>query len=180
MSRIGKLPITIPAGVTITLTEDNHITVKGALGELNRKLESNMGIHIEENQITVTRPNDLKKYRALHGLTRMLVNNMVVGVSKGYEKSLIVHGVGYKVTESAGKVIFNVGYSHPVEVTPPQGVTITVVTPTEVSVKGIDKEKVGQCAANIKAIKVPDPYHLYGVRYKNEVLIKKEGKSAGK
>lgn len=180
MSRIGKLPISIPAGVTITLTSDNYITVKGALGTLSRKLDGNMGIQVEEKEILVTRPNDLKKYKSLHGLTRVLINNMVVGVSKGYEKALIVHGVGYKVIDSGNKVVFNVGYSHPVEVAPPEGVKITVVSPTEVVVKGIDKEKVGQCAANIKAIKVPDPYHLYGIRYKDEVIIKKEGKAAGK
>lgn len=180
MSRIGKLPITIPAGVTIDLKPDNYIIVKGALGTLERKLDGNMNIEINDNVITVTRPNDLKKNRALHGLTRVLINNMVVGVTKGYEKSLIVNGVGYKVTENAGKIVFNVGYSHPVEVVPPEGVKITIVTPTEVSVKGINKEKVGQCAADIRAIKVPDPYHLYGIRYKDEVIVKKEGKAAGK
>lgn len=180
MSRIGKLPIAIPSGVTVTLASDNHITVKGALGTLNRKLEANMGINVGEKEITVTRPNDLKRNKALHGLTRMLISNMVVGVSKGYEKSLIVNGVGYKVVDSGGKAVFSVGYSHTVEITPPEGINIVVVSPTEVVVKGIDKEKVGQCAANIKAIKVPDPYHLYGIRYKDEVIMKKEGKAAGK
>ncbi len=180
MSRIGRLPIAVPAGVTISLSPDNSITVKGGLGTLSRKLDSNMIINVGAKEITVERPNDIKKNKALHGLTRVLINNMVVGVSKGYEKALIVNGVGYKVTESAGKVIFNVGYSHPVEVVAPEGVKITLVSPTEVVVKGIDKEKVGQCAADIRAIRVPDPYHIYGIRYKDEVIIKKEGKAAGK
>jgi len=180
MSRIGKLPITIPQGVTVTVADGNNLTVKGALGTLSRKLNDKMQIIIQGNTITVERPDDNKKNKALHGLTRVLINNMVVGVDKGYEKALIVNGVGYKVTESAGKVVFNVGYSHPVNIVPPEGVKITIVSPTEVVVKGIDKEKVGQCAANIRAIKVPDPYHIYGIRYKDEVIVKKEGKAAGK
>ncbi len=180
MSRIGKLPITVPDGVTVALAEDNAVTVKGALGTLSRKLDSNMIIKVEDKEIRVERPNDSKKNRALHGLTRVLLNNMVVGVTKGYEKALIINGVGFKVTESAGKIVFNVGYSHPVNIVPPEGIKVTIVSPTEVVVKGIDKEKVGQCAADIRAIRVPDPYHLYGIRYKNEIIIKKEGKAAGK
>ncbi|NCA66637.1 MAG: 50S ribosomal protein L6 [Clostridia bacterium] len=180
MSRIGKLPIAVPAGVTVNLAADNSMTVKGALGTLSRKFDSNMNIDVKATEINVSRANDIKKNRALHGLTRVLINNMVVGVSKGFEKALIINGVGYKVVQSAGKVVFNVGYSHPVDIVPPEGITITIVSPTEVVVKGIDKEKVGQCAANIRAIKVPDPYHLYGIRYKDEVIIKKEGKAAGK
>ncbi len=180
MSRIGKLPITIPQGVTITVAAGNNVTVKGTLGTLSRKLDDKMIINVEKEIIHVERPDDIKRNKALHGLTRVLINNMVVGVTKGYEKALVVNGVGYKVTESAGKVVFNVGYSHPVDIVPPDGVKITVVSPTEVVVKGIDKEKVGQCAANIRAIKVPDPYHIYGIRYKDEVIIKKEGKAAGK
>ncbi|MBQ4443320.1 MAG: 50S ribosomal protein L6 [Clostridia bacterium] len=180
MSRIGRLPIVIPAGVTVTLGDNNTVTVKGSLGTLTRSFAPTMGIEVKDNHVYVTRQDDQKKNKALHGLTRVLINNMVVGVSKGYEKVLVVNGVGYKVTATgANQLTFNVGYSHPVVVTAPQGITLTC-NGAEVSVKGIDKELVGQTAANIKRIRIPDPYHLYGIRYKDEVLVKKEGKTAGK
>lgn len=180
MSRIGRLPIAIPSGVTVTI-EGKTVTVKGALGTLTRTFASTMGIAIDADHVVVTRANDEKKNKALHGLTRVLIANMIEGVSKGYEKIMVVNGVGFKVVELApGKVQFNVGYSHPVEVVAPAGITLKVLSATEVSVKGIDKELVGQVSANIKRIRIPDPYHLYGIRYKDEVLVKKEGKTAGK
>lgn len=180
MSRIGRLPVEIPAGVTVTL-DGQTVTVKGSLGTLTRTFAPTMGIAIEGNHVVVTRANEEKKNKALHGLTRVLIKNMVEGVSKGYEKIMVVHGVGFKVVELApGKLQFNVGYSHPVEIVAPAGITLKLLSPTEVSVKGIDKEVVGQVAANIKRIRIPDPYHLYGIRYKDEVLVKKEGKAAGK
>ena len=180
MSRIGRLPVTIPAGVTVTLEDNNTVTVKGALGTLTRTFDPAMGIEVKDGHVFVTRADDTKKNKALHGLTRVLINNMVVGVSKGYEKVLVVNGVGFKVTATgANQLTFNVGYSHPVVVDAPKGITLTC-NALEVSVKGIDKELVGQTAANIKRIRIPDPYHLYGIRYKDEVLVKKEGKTAGK
>lgn len=180
MSRIGRLPVQIPAGVTVTL-DNNTVTVKGPLGTLSKTFAPAMGIAIEGNHVVVTRPNDEKKNKALHGLTRVLIKNMVEGVSKGYEKILVVNGVGYKVADTGtNQVTFTVGYSHPVVVTAPAGITLKTLSATEVSVKGIDKELVGQVAANIKRIRIPDPYHLYGIRYKDEVLVKKEGKTAGK
>ena len=180
MSRIGRLPIVIPQGVTVTLAEGNVVTVKGALGTLTRTFAPTMGIEVKDGHVYVTRQDELKKNKALHGLTRVLINNMIVGVSKGFEKVLVVNGVGYKVAASgANQLTFNVGYSHPVIVDAPQGITLSA-NGNEVTVKGIDKELVGQTAANIKRIRIPDPYHLYGIRYKDEVLVKKEGKTAGK
>lgn len=185
MSRIGRLPIEIPAGVTVTLAAQT-VTVKGPLGTLSRTFADTMGIEVKDNHIYVTRADETKKNKALHGLTRVLIKNMVDGVSKGFEKILVVNGVGYKVTEQGNQLIFAVGYSHTVPVTAPEGITLKVLQSSdkdkgiEVSVKGIDKELVGQTAANIKRIRIPDPYHHYGIRYKNEVLIKKEGKATGK
>lgn len=180
MSRIGRLPITIPAGVTVTL--DNHtVTVKGALGTLTKTFDARIGIEVKDGHIHVTRPNDTKTVKALHGLTRVLLNNMVIGVTKGFTKELVVNGVSYKVVQNgANGVTLSVGYSNDKVFKAPEGVTIQVTSPTEMTVKGIDKELVGQVAADIKAIRVPDPYHLYGIRYKDEVLVKKEGKTAGK
>lgn len=180
MSRIGRMPIAIPEKVTVTIGADNLVTVTGPLGTLSHTFAPTMHIEQKDNHIVVSRSDDLKKNKALHGLTRVLINNMVVGVSKGYEKVLVVNGVGYKVTATgANQLTFNVGYSHPVVVDAPKGITLGC-NGNEVSVKGIDKELVGQTAANIKRIRIPDPYHLYGIRYKDEVLVKKEGKTAGK
>jgi large subunit ribosomal protein L6 len=174
------LPIAIPQGVTVTLGDNNTVTVKGGLGTLTRTFAPTMGIEIKDGHVYVTRSDEQKKNKALHGLTRVLINNMIVGVSKGYEKVLVVNGVGYKVASTgANQLTFNVGYSHPVVVDAPQGIALTC-NGAEVSVKGIDKELVGQTAANIKRIRIPDPYHLYGIRYKDEVLVKKEGKTNGK
>lgn len=180
MSRIGRLPVEIPAGVTVTV-DSQTVTVKGPLGTLTRTFADAMGIEVKDNHVYVTRPDDTKKNKALHGLTRVLIKNMVEGVSKGFEKILVVNGVGYKVVEQApNQLVFTVGYSHTVTFDAPQGITLKALSANEVSVKGIDKELVGQTAANIKRIRIPDPYHLYGIRYKDEVLVKKEGKTAGK
>lgn len=175
MSRIGKLPITIPAGVTVTV-ENNVVTVKGPLGTLQRSIDKNIEIKQENNVINVVRKSDEKEIRSLHGLSRSLIANMVQGVVKLYEIPMIINGVGFKANKDGKDLVLNIGYSHPVRFTPPQGVEIDVISISEIVVKGIDKEVVGQAAANIKRFRVPDPYHLYGIRYKNEVIIKKEGK----
>lgn len=182
MSRIGRLPVAIPAGVTVTVTPDNLVIVKGPLGELKQQVHKDGSIKVEvkENLVHVTRTSDEKDVKALHGLYRKLISNMVEGVTKGYSKTLVVNGVGYKVAKQGNKVVMNIGFSHPVEVNPPAGITLDVNGTTDIIVKGIDKELVGQVAANIKALKKPDPYHAYGVRYSDEVIVRKEGKTAGK
>jgi len=181
MSRIGRLPIEIPAGVTVTLADNNVVTVKGPLGTLTRTLHPVMTIAIEGNHVIVSRPNDTKENKALHGLTRVLINNMVIGVTKGFSKTLVVNGVGYKIAVEGKKVVFNVGFSHNVPVEIPAGLTAKVSeNALELTVSGIDKELVGQFAANLRDIKRPDPYHIYGIRYKDEVIVKKVGKTAGK
>lgn len=181
MSRIGRLPVEIPAGVTVTLGENNSITVKGPLGTLTRTIHPTSALKVEDNKIFVARPNDEKESKAIHGLSRVLINNMVIGVTKGYSKTLVVNGVGYRVAADAQKVTFNVGFSHPVVKELPQGVKAVVDgTGLELTVSGIDKEVVGQFAANLRDIKRPDPYHIYGIRYKDEVIVKKVGKTAGK
>lgn len=180
MSRIGRLPIAIPAGVTVT-NENNVVTVKGSLGTLTRSFDSRMAIEIKDGHVIVSRPNDTKAVKSLHGLTRVLINNMIIGVTQGYKKELVVNGVSFKCTQNGPDgVILSVGYANDKVYKAPQGVTIQVTSATELTVSGIDKEKVGQAAADIKAIRVPDPYHLYGIKYKDEVLVKKEGKTAGK
>ncbi|HOK20418.1 MAG TPA: 50S ribosomal protein L6 [Thermosynergistes sp.] len=179
MSRIGRKPITIPAGVTVTVS-GNEVTVKGPLGQLSQKISSRIKVKQEDGNLILERASDDREDRAMHGLYRMLVSNMVEGVTKGFTKNLIVNGVGYKVQKQGNKLVLNIGYSHPIEYTPPEGITIDCPTQTEISVKGISKELVGQVAANIRAFKKPDPYHIYGIRYKDEVIQKKEGKNAGK
>lgn len=179
MSRIGRLPVAIPAGVNVTI-DGSKVTVAGKLGTLTRTFDSRINIALDSNHVVVTRPNDTKAVKALHGLTRVLIANMIHGVNEGYQKDLVVNGVAYKVVQNGKNLVFHVGYSHPVEIVAPEGITLTATSQTECSVKGIDKEVVGQVAADIKAIRIPDPYHLYGIRYKDEVLVKKEGKTAGK
>ncbi len=179
MSRIGRAPITIPAGVTVTVNEDN-IVVKGPKGELKCAFDSKITATIENNVLTFARHSENKEYRAKHGLYRALVNNMVKGVTVGFSKSVIIHGVGYKAQVTGNKLVLNIGYSHPIEVEAPQNISFEMPTATEIVVKGIDKEVVGQVAANIKALRPVEPYHGYGVRYKDEVVILKEGKKAGK
>lgn len=179
MSRIGRQPIEVPAGVTVSF-EGNDIVVKGPLGQLRQYIHSSIKVRQDGNTIYVERSSDDKEIRSKHGLYRMLVFNMVEGVTKGFEKSLIINGVGYKAQKQGNKVVLNIGFSHPVEYTAPEGVTLDCPTANEITVKGISKEQVGQVAANIRALKIPDPYHLYGIRYKDEKIQKKEGKTAGK
>ena len=179
MSRIGRAPITVPAGVTIDNT-NNLITVKGPLGTLTQQVDSSITVKVENNVLTVERHSDDKEHRALHGLYRALINNMVTGVTKGFEKHLIVAGVGYKVQATDTKLTMNIGFSHPVEFTAPAGITFAMAAPLEIVVKGIDRQLVGQMAATIKAAKPVEPYHGYGIHYKDEVVVRKEGKTAGK
>ena len=179
MSRIGRAPITVPAGVTIDNT-NNLITVKGPLGTLTQQVDSSITVKVENNVLTVERHSDDKDHRALHGLYRALINNMVTGVTKGFEKHLIVAGVGYKVQATDTKLTMNIGFSHPVEFTAPAGITFAMAAPLEIVVKGIDRHLVGQMAATIKAAKPVEPYHGYGIHYKDEVVVRKEGKTAGK
>ena len=157
MSRIGRMPIAVPAGVTVDIAENNQVTVKGPKGTLSRVLPAEMDIKLEGDQVVVTRPNDLKKMKALHGLTRTLINNMVVGVTDGYTKELEVNGVGYRATKQGKKLVLNLGYSHPVEMEDPEGIE-SVVEGNVITVKGIDKEKVGQFAAEIRDKRRPEPY----------------------
>ena len=179
MSRIGREPVAIPAGVTVDVRE-NEFIVKGPLGTLTQAYDPAITITVDGAVATVTRANDLGPVRAKHGLYRVLLSNMITGVTKGYEKLLIVNGVGWKAQMQGSKLVLNVGYSHPVEIVAPEGITISCVSQTEVSVKGIDKVSVGQVAANIRKIRLPEPYHGYGIRYKDEVIVRKEGKTAGK
>ena len=179
MSRIGKLPVVVPAGVEVKIGEGNLLTVKGPKGTLERKLSADMNIAMEDGQIVVTRPSDLKKHRALHGLTRTLIHNMVVGVTDGYKKELEVNGVGYRASK-AGKVLtLNLGYSHPVEMTDPEGIESTV-DGNKIIVSGIDKEKVGQYAAEIRDKRRPEPYKGKGIKYADEVIRRKVGKTGKK
>ncbi len=179
MSRIGRMPIAIPAGVTVDVAENNKVTVKGPKGTLERVLPSEMEIKVEGTEISVSRPNDLKRMKALHGLTRTLINNMVVGVTEGFEKKLEVNGVGYKAQKSGKKLTLSLGYSHPVEMEDPEGVE-TTVDGNNIIVKGIDKEKVGQFAAEIRDKRRPEPYKGKGIKYADEVIRRKVGKTGKK
>lgn len=180
MSRIGRLPVVIPQGVEVSVSPENVVTVKGAKGTLTLNVKSIIKVNIENGEVKVTRPNDEKEIKALHGLYRKLIANMVEGVSKGYEKGLVLNGVGYKVAKQGKKIVLSVGYSHPVEIEEVPGITFECPSATEVVVKGIDKELVGQIAANIRKVRNPDPYHAYGIRYKDEVIARKEGKTGKK
>ena len=177
MSRIGRMPIAIPAGVTVEIAENNHVTVKGPKGTLERTLPSEMDIKVEGSEVVVTRPNDLKKMKSLHGLTRTLINNMVVGVTDGYTKTLEVNGVGYRAQKSGKKLTLHLGYSHPVEMEDPEGLE-AVVEDNKIIVKGIDKEKVGQYAAEIRDKRRPEPYKGKGIKYADEVIRRKVGKKS--
>ena len=179
MSRIGRMPIAVPAGVTVEIAENNHVTVKGPKGTLERTLPTEMSIVLEGEVITVTRPNDLKKMKSLHGLTRTLLNNMVVGVTAGYTKVLEVNGVGYKVSKAGKTLTLNLGYSHPVVMEDPEGVE-AVVEGNTITVKGISKEKVGQYAAEIRDKRRPVPYKGKGIKYSDEVIRRKVGKTGKK
>ena len=180
MSRIGRHPVAIPAGVTVEVAENNKVTVKGPKGTLERVLPAEMEIKVEEGTVTVTRPNDLKKMKSLHGLTRTLVANMVTGVTKGYEKVLEINGVGYRAQKQGKKLILSLGYSHPVEMTDPEGVTTTLEGQNIIIVSGIDKEKVGQFAAEIRDKRRPEPYKGKGIKYADEVIRRKVGKTGKK
>ena len=179
MSRIGRMPIAVPAGVTVEIAENNKVTVKGPKGELERVLPSEMTIKQEDGQILVTRPNDLKKMKSLHGLTRTLINNMVVGVTDGYTKQLEVNGVGYRAAKSGNKLTLNLGYSHPVVMEDPEGLE-SVVEGNKITIKGIDREKVGQYAAEIRDKRRPEPYKGKGIKYMDEVIRRKVGKTGKK
>ncbi|MCI8897369.1 MAG: 50S ribosomal protein L6 [Lachnospiraceae bacterium] len=180
MSRIGRMPIAIPAGVTVEVAENNKVTVKGPKGTLERVLPSEMEIKVEGDQIVVSRPNDLKKMRSFHGLTRTLINNMVVGVTAGYEKKLEVNGVGYRASKSGKTLTLNLGYSHPVEMTDPDGIETVMEGQNVIIVKGIDKEKVGQFAAEIRDKRRPEPYKGKGIKYADETIRRKVGKTGKK
>ena len=177
MSRIGREPITVPAGVTVTVAAGNVVTVKGPLGELNQTFASQMTITQDGDKILVTRPNDEKENRSLHGLTRTLLNNMIVGVTKGFEKKLEIVGVGYRVEKQAGKIVLGLGYSHPVVFEEANGVTFTCPDQTTIIVKGIDKQAVGQMAAVIRSKRPPEPYLGKGIKYSGEHIRRKAGKT---
>lgn len=179
MSRIGKAPIAIPSGVEVKV-DGSMVVVKGKMGELKQQIDKDIQCKVENNNIVFTRSSETKEVRSKHGLYRALINNMVVGVTKGWEKALIVNGIGFKAVMQGEKLVLNIGFSHPVEILPPEGIKISCPTVTEVVVKGIDRTLVGQIAANIRAKRVVEPYHSYGIRYKDEVVVIKEGKTAGK
>ena len=180
MSRIGRMPIALPAGVTVDIAENNKVTVKGPKGTLERVLPAEMEIKLEGTTVTVSRPNDLKKMKSLHGLTRTLINNMVVGVTEGFEKKLEVNGVGYRAQKNGKTLVLSLGYSHPVEMTDPEGIAVSVEGQNLISVKGIDKEKVGQYAAEIRSKREPEPYKGKGIKYVDEVIRRKVGKTGKK
>lgn len=175
MSRVGRKPVSIPEGVTVTL-DGSNMTVTGPRGTLERDLHPEMVIQVEGSVITVTRPTDSRQHRALHGLTRTLVANMVQGVTQGFRRGLEIVGVGYRATKQGRKVVLAVGFSHPVEIDPPVGIELELPNPNAVVVTGADKEKVGQTAADIRAVRPPEPYKGKGIRYEGEVVRRKAGK----
>ena len=179
MSRIGREPITIPAGVEVTVGAENLVTVKGALGTLTEKMPAALTINVDAGVLTVTRPSDDKEMRALHGLCRALLNNMVTGVTAGFSKTLLMEGVGYRAQAAGNKLTLNVGFSHPVEIEG-KDVTFETPAPTTIVIKGIDKQAVGQVAAEIRSIRKPEPYLGKGIRYENEHIRRKEGKAGKK
>lgn len=179
MSRIGRKPIAVPSGVDVTL-DNAVITVKGPKGSLTRELHKDMKVTVENNEISVVRPSDNKLHRSLHGTTRSVVNNMVAGVTEGFSKSLELVGVGYRASKSGDKIVLNVGYSHPVEITPEAGIEFEVPSNTKIIVKGIDKERVGAYAAKIRSVREPEPYKGKGIKYEGERIIRKEGKAGKK
>ncbi len=179
MSRIGRMPITIPAGVTVDI-KDQTITVKGPKGTLTREIHPDITAKIEGTEILVTRPTDEKQHRALHGLTRSLINNMVVGVTEGYKKELEVNGVGYRVQKQGKQLILTLGYSHPVTIDEPEGITLDAPSQNKIVVSGADKQQVGQIAAEIREKRPPEPYKGKGIKYVDEYIRRKEGKAGGK
>ena len=179
MSRIGRAPIAIPNGVTVKL-ENNVVTVKGPKGELVREFNQDMIIEVEENVLTVKRPSDNKDHRSLHGLTRTLISNMVIGVTEGFTKTLEISGVGYRAAKAGNKVNLSLGFSHPVEVEPPTGISLEVPAPNKIVVSGINKEEVGAMAAKIRGYREPEPYKGKGIKYGGEVIRRNVGKAGGK
>ena len=180
MSRIGKQPVTVPAGVDVKIDGDNVITVKGKNGTLTRQLHKDMIVKFADGVITVERPSEDKMHRSLHGLTRTLVNNMVIGVTEGFSKELEINGVGYRAQLQGKKLVLTLGYSHPVEYTPVEGITLEVPQPNKIIVKGANKEVVGETAAKIREYRMPEPYKGKGIKYSYEVIRRKEGKTGGK
>lgn len=179
MSRIGKMPITVPAGVTVTI-EDNHVTVKGPKGELTRQINKNMKLTMDNGVITVERPDDEKESRSLHGLSRTLINNMILGVTQGFSKTLEINGVGYRAAKQGQNINFTLGFSHPVVKEPPAGITFEVPAPNKIVVSGADKEVVGAVAADIRTLRPPEPYKGKGIRYEGEHVRRKIGKAGAK
>ena len=177
MSRIGRLPIAIPAGVEVVVAENNKVTVKGPKGTLEKCLPVEMNIEVKDNEVVVTRPNDLKKMKSLHGLTRTLIANMVTGVTEGYQKVLEINGVGYRATKKGKEITFSLGFSHPVVMSDPEGIETVMEGQNKIIVKGIDKEKVGQYAAEIRDLRRPEPYKGKGIKYDYEVIRRKVGKT---
>jgi len=177
MSRIGRLPIAIPSGVTVTVTPDNVVTVKGPKGELTKAMAKSINIAIEDNSVVVTRPSDVKEHRALHGLTRALINNMVIGVTNGFAKTLQLVGVGYRAILKGKNLTLSLGYSHPVEINAVEGITFETPDANTIIVRGINKELVGAVAADIRTWRKPEPYKGKGIKYSDEVIRRKEGKT---
>ena len=180
MSRIGRAPITVPAGVEVSIADNNVVTVKGAKGTLTQQFNANMAIAIENGVLTVSRPNDAKENRALHGLTRTLINNMIVGVTEGFKKELDVNGVGYRVAKEGNKLVMNLGFSHQVIMEERDGISIEVPGPNKIIISGADKQKVGQFAAEVREKRPPEPYKGKGIKYVDEVIRRKAGKTGGK
>ena len=180
MSRIGRMPITVPAGVTVTIGDENVVTVKGPLGTLTQKFHSNMKLTLNGNVLTVERPDDEAENRSVHGLTRALLEDMMVGVSTGYSKTLLIVGVGYKCALQGKNLLLNLGHSHPITIEAPEGIKFEVPDSTTIIVKGADKQAVGQIAAVIRSKRKPEPYHGKGVKYSDEVIRRKAGKAGGK
>ncbi len=179
MSRIGKKPITIPKGVTID-TKGNSIKVKGPKGELESSFDSRMGFELKDGELIITRPSDTKEIKALHGLSRALVQNMVYGVTKAYQKTLDIVGVGYRAELKGKNLLLNIGYSHPIYFIPPDGITLQTPTQTQIIISGIDKQLVGMVASKIRSIRKPEPYKGKGIKYSDEQIVRKAGKTAGK
>ena len=179
MSRIGKMPVVIPAGVTVDIQPGNVVTVKGPKGELKRELDHEMTLEQKDNEIIVTRPDDLKRHKALHGLTRALLHNMVVGVTDGFTKTREINGVGYRAQKQGKKLVLSLGYSHPIEMEDPEGLESTVEG-NKIIIKGIDKQAVGQYAANIREKRAPEPYKGKGIKYADEIIRRKVGKTGKK
>ena len=180
MSRIGRAPITVPAGVEVSIADNNVVTVKGAKGTLTQQFNANMAIAMENGVVTVSRPNDLKENRALHGLTRTLINNMIVGVTEGFKKELDVNGVGYRVAKEGNKLVMNLGFSHQVIMEERDGISIEVPGPNKIIISGADKQKVGQFAAEVREKRRPEPYKGKGIKYVDEVIRRKVGKTGAK